>query len=1313
MTGIGVLADAPPVPEQEKLHDGVHLRWSSPRDASFPWYGYFLYRRPSGGWKPDGCLADILSGLSLEGADDVVTTGEGWLSSPTELVFTDDFPLAGVPEVDLRHRTFVRFDRPGERPARRYVVRIGFREDHRDVRCVAFDNLIRADRLPLRVGDITISPWQGRRVRSMLVRPPFEPNTREAVALALDGDTEISVPVGVEWVEIELTGTGHPFVLWALSADGSTAHPQRFAGAPGRREIVRLTTAKLTGLRLRLGSGTVFVHSVCYPTAPARERRIRVEGLVNLPGGDGNAVAVVATAIATGKPGGIVEVTLGADRMSGVRIAGGNAAVLNVCWIDVAQDATRGWEPVPKCPQPLSLPVRDPDYPAWTGSTNVMAAEAEGTGRVRYGSGAAWQGTAFADLHEQCAALVKGGPTAGAMNDPSRATQNINSAPQPGPGLQSLHPLDIVMLGSVHRPIAEILGLSWTDETADPNQAYDYLVVTDRDGVSGGDTKKLLNEIEITGFTQGIDGWICFAQRVQQRPPLDPPEDVKVYALPGGSVRPGPPGTTIELIAGSTGLTWASQALEFGWLQPGAFIMHHLWRGDAGQAPQPTLPAAANVWLTQTQPVLSVHSNAVPLAETTEPADWPSFRFNFVDFRLSEGWHVYQLAGVDIFGRFSSKGPFAPWWQWEPEPTPRPWYYNGTSVAQEVHHDAVRILDKRRPPVPVGLESFVLDPDDPLVVQDAAYTAWRTMPGHASTIGLRVRWRWIPEQQLSAPAVTEFRLYWATGTTPPVGWGDPEAWPDRFFVCPYNNNVTVAANGERRYEVILPHGMGGVFAGGVPLSPSAANPIAYANVSVTSADAAAHTPDRRPGGGLVGNESGCATPQKVFRVYRQKPSPPLPIVESDRVYATAANWHGVSYHTFRWAPQADLFTHVCRAIDEAVFETDWAGQPHAAISTNDPAFPDAAAEPIWTQAKKAQIAGVIDQIRDLLGAAPTTAHKASLKPQAFTLYRAFSDDALRVLASRASSDKAFVQVTIRALDASTAPDRRGPDDPHGYTPVLGRCAYLDAVDGRASNRLLYRAAFVDGAQNRSLLGPCATPVRLPDVVPPRAPSVGKVTGGDRTITLSWASNREVDLLEYRIFRAANEADAAVLGTMTQLAVVAADADPGARPARVEWIDVGVPGRKDFFYRIVAVDRPDPVDPRGRGNNLSDPTPAIRARAFDDSVPLPPAITTLEWVRVDDGGSVFPFGDLVPLGAVRLPAVRLAWAPAAGDEKLLLQVKSELEGNFHNASEWLEPGTTTFIHRTDQIFEAFTYRLKVVNGAGTTNSQFAPAQLTAP
>jgi len=45
MVALGIRGDAPPVAEQPPLVDGAHLRWATSRSRTFPWHGFFLFRR--------------------------------------------------------------------------------------------------------------------------------------------------------------------------------------------------------------------------------------------------------------------------------------------------------------------------------------------------------------------------------------------------------------------------------------------------------------------------------------------------------------------------------------------------------------------------------------------------------------------------------------------------------------------------------------------------------------------------------------------------------------------------------------------------------------------------------------------------------------------------------------------------------------------------------------------------------------------------------------------------------------------------------------------------------------------------------------------------------------------------------------------------------------------------------------------------------------------------------------------------------------------------------------------------------------------
>ncbi len=434
-----------------------------------------------------------------------------------------------------------------------------------------------------------------------------------------------------------------------------------------------------------------------------------------------------------------------------------------------------------------------------------------------------------------------------------------------------------------------------------------------------------------------------------------------------------------------------------------------------------------------------------------------------------------------------------------------------------------------------------------------------------------------------------------------VDYGDSANWGERYHVVGYNQGVTVAQDAGRsvrRYEVFLP-AADGAYRQGLPLTTSLADPIAFGWVGVSAADGDAGTPDdprwsSGRWGGRPGNESKVGAPAQIFRVRAEKPpAPRVPPYVAERAFATPADAHGRSYYTFRWLPTPHLRTHIFRVLDDTLFKDDWSRRPGSAIDAGQlQLFPDVAVEPRYGIARNAQVANELNRLNDF-------GHDVAGTGAAMAYYRVLSPDALRVLAGLPDNEQAFAQLTIQPLDSDdpSNANRVGPDKPTRLRGGPGIRAYVDVLDGCSTNRSFYRSAYVDSANNRSALSLSSPPVWLPNVVPPRTPAITKVLGGDQQVTLSWASNREPDLAEYRVYRAETEVDACDLRLMTLMhteAVVAGDST--TRPADVSWTDKPLPGEVTFYYRLAAVDD---------AGNISDPSPPMAARAFDEALPAPP------------------------------------------------------------------------------------------------------------
>lgn len=592
-----------------------------------------------------------------------------------------------------------------------------------------------------------------------------------------------------------------------------------------------------------------------------------------------------------------------------------------------------------------------------------------------------------------------------------------------------------------------------------------------------------------------------------------------------------------------------------------------------------------------------------------------------------------------------------------------------------------------------------------------------------------------------------------------VDYSAPAAWQQRIHVVGYDEHVTevmdraVTGGGPpvRRYEVFL---SAPDIAEGQPLGPSLANPLVYAHVSVSAAVNKTHTPDdprwaAGRWGGRPGNEGRVGPQATIFRVRRERPRAPVPPPDSERVFATPADYHGRSFYTYRWRPQANLKTHIFRALDDSVFKRDWLVRTtrtslnldirqHDELFPKDPPpAPPAQPNTPWSIERKRAAALELNTIssredyrrlsldaRRVLARLPgnqgvmpgnaleerdwairrsrsnLTAGDTQYFPSewsepdneqnrlrrqnaalglnriaSYEAYRTLSNDTLRVLSGLPGNEAAFAQVTIQPLDPDDPANanRVGPNNPPDFPVDPGLRIYIDALDGRSTNRYLYRGAYLDGAHNRSELGLASAPVYMLNVVPPRSPSTSRVTGGDRRVSIYWIANKEPNLAFYRVYRSATSESSADVRRMAEVALVAVSPSappeagvilPGAvagKPMWLQYTDPAPPGT--WFYRIVAED----VD-----GNRSRPSDLLCGTAV-----LAPLVAPV-WdppVR-------------------RATVVSLSWRHPDPQLSCLVERRAPADSLWLTVSGWLLRGVYSYDDQPPDLTAAWEYRLRV-------------------
>ncbi len=467
------------------------------------------------------------------------------------------------------------------------------------------------------------------------------------------------------------------------------------------------------------------------------------------------------------------------------------------------------------------------------------------------------------------------------------------------------------------------------------------------------------------------------------------------------------------------------------------------------------------------------------------------------------------------------------------------------------------------------------------------------------------------------------------------------------------------------YEVFLPT-EGGVMQDGIPdFAVSLSQPLNYSNVSV---NAIRPKPEAREG--IV------APPAKIVRALHDIPPPPVPVPpDSDKVFATPANYQGESFYTHRWVAQPHLKVLLFQALDDALFQTDYARRVEDPGSVLDPGDPDLFPDelPHWSDLRKQDVAAEINALN------PNASNAAHFQA-AREAYEELSNDAMRVLAGLPGNEEAFRQINHKPIDPDLAAydNKEGPDDPLNISlsPDPAIKAVVHTLPGKARNRYFFREAYIDDAHNRSPLGLSSVPVYLPDVAPPPAPASPRLIPGENLITVEASLSGTVHRM--LVFRTDDKAAARDIRLMGAPHADVPAEDWIISHGRVRWVDEALNASSVFYYRLVSVketeyrDQLIPVP--------SKPSRAVAMKAYDTALPEAPELS-VEWA--DQGDDSF--------------RAAINWD---SEHEVLIQRRPAGGGLWTDLTQWRPPGPTDIQDPFSHPASSYDYRALVrkYNGA---------------
>lgn len=783
MSGLSVLADNPPNLLQPPLKDGIHLRWEFPPERGFPWHGFYLFRRRHHRQDP-ARIKDELQGFSPgpQGTK-TITTQLSQISSDVDLFLTDHYPPGapdGKPELNLSGRSYLRIDLGAGSLASElsaHLFSVGSNETTIQVRLFFEHMSTWIENIVIPAGAEANFQWKFNGIKGI----EFGSGPLLLVDL---GIVRIGQGPNVGWMKT-------PDFPYPLNLPLTRPDYPATAGIAEDLKAARATARD----RIDHGGYSDPDHFAPAPTAVYSQGSIDLSQGSSLARGNG-------TGWTTNMVGCLLQVTgektaytittvLAADRL--VLSRKYNGTTTSGLGYEISQD------PFGQLHDLLVHLTRDgnaanplPMNDRWLPESIYEQGTIDATQNSEKIGGL---GTTWDDMLEGAILEIetKIGPSVHHIVKVTSSTQLLIDPPYPGSSASGLHyrilppltpenladsgleavrqkPLDLLLLGALHPAVAQMLGLYWVDQAVNQVDAYDYLIVAAHKDVTGGSSdpgQGFLDWLQSdpAGLDDPeIDAYIVYDQEIGTPTPLSKPDGLAVYALPTASYN----------APGAAGLRWDLGEYERHTLLPGKPVLYHILRADLGGVEPAARPgASAYSLITADRPVLVLHSDP-PGKELPRRNDWPPTRLHYLDQGRAEGWYSYQICGVDIFGRYSPNSDPAPWHEWSPAPDRPPWYW-GRPTAPVVHPFAVALLDKMPPPPPIGVEAIALDPADPFLVKDDAYTAWwnnltastwyqnLSEEARKRLIGLRVRWLWTESEAVQAPDTSEFRVYFQPG----------------------------------------------------------------------------------------------------------------------------------------------------------------------------------------------------------------------------------------------------------------------------------------------------------------------------------------------------------------------------------------------------------------------------------------------------------------------------------------------------------------------------------------------------------------------